>query len=52
MARITESSPRESADAVTRMHENLLIVQWVQQCCLLTFAMKSRSAGYSQPIFA
>jgi hypothetical protein len=25
-------SPRESADAVARMQENTLIVQWVQQC--------------------
>jgi hypothetical protein len=32
MARITELSPRESADAVARMQENSLIVQWVQQC--------------------
>jgi hypothetical protein len=25
-------SPRERADAVARMQENSLIVQWVQQC--------------------
>jgi hypothetical protein len=29
---ITELSPRERADAVGRMQENSLIVQWVQQC--------------------
>jgi hypothetical protein len=29
---ITELSPREHADAVARMQENALIVQWVQQC--------------------
>jgi hypothetical protein len=29
---ITELSPREHADAVGRMQENALIVQWVQQC--------------------
>jgi hypothetical protein len=29
---ISELSPRERADAVARMEENTLIVQWVQQC--------------------
>ena len=28
----SELSPRERADAVARMQENSLIVQWVQQC--------------------
>jgi hypothetical protein len=32
MAHIPELSPRERADAVARMQENALIVQWVQQC--------------------
>ena len=32
MKRVSELSPRESADAVARMQENSLIVQWVQQC--------------------
>jgi hypothetical protein len=32
MKYITELSPRERADAVARMQENSLIVQWVQQC--------------------
>src|SRR5665213_1514711 len=32
MAQISELSPRERADAVARMQENSLIVQWVQQC--------------------
>jgi hypothetical protein len=32
MARVSELSPKESADAVARMQENSLIVQWVQQC--------------------
>src|SRR5215468_569966 len=32
MKYITELSPRENADAVARMQENSLIVQWVQQC--------------------
>jgi hypothetical protein len=32
MAHISEMSPRERADAVARMQENSLIVQWVQQC--------------------
>jgi hypothetical protein len=32
MARVSELSPREKADAVERMQENSLIVQWVQQC--------------------
>lgn len=32
MARVTELSPKEKADAVERMQENSLIVQWVQQC--------------------
>jgi hypothetical protein len=30
--RVSELSPRERADAVARMQENSLIVQWVQQC--------------------
>jgi hypothetical protein len=29
---ISELSPRERSDAVARMQENTLIVQWVQQC--------------------
>jgi hypothetical protein len=29
---VSELSPRELADAVARMEENTLIVQWVQQC--------------------
>jgi hypothetical protein len=32
MSHISELSPRERADAVARMQENSLIVQWVQQC--------------------
>jgi hypothetical protein len=32
MAHMSELSPRERADAVSRMEENSLIVQWVQQC--------------------
>jgi hypothetical protein len=32
LAHISELSPREQADAVARMQENSLIVQWVQQC--------------------
>jgi hypothetical protein len=32
LSRISELSPRERADAVGRMQENSLIVQWVQQC--------------------
>ncbi len=32
LAQISELSPRERADAVARMQENSLIVQWVQQC--------------------
>jgi hypothetical protein len=32
MARVSELSPKERADAVERMQENSLIVQWVQQC--------------------
>ncbi|MGA7804524.1 hypothetical protein [Bradyrhizobium sp.] len=32
IAHITELSPRERADALARMQENSLIVQWVQQC--------------------
>jgi hypothetical protein len=32
LAHISGLSPRESADAVARMQENTLIVQWVQQC--------------------
>ena len=31
MARVSELSPREKADAVERMQENSLIIQWVQQ---------------------
>src|SRR6202012_1092665 len=31
-AHVSELSPRERADAVARMEENTLIVQWVQQC--------------------
>ncbi|MBW7964325.1 hypothetical protein [Bradyrhizobium sp. BR 10261] len=31
MARVSALSPREKADAVARMQENSLIVQWVQQ---------------------
>jgi hypothetical protein len=29
---VSELSPRERADAIARMQENTLIVQWVQQC--------------------
>ena len=32
MTRVSELSPRERDDAVARMQENSLIVQWVQQC--------------------
>jgi hypothetical protein len=32
LAHISQLSPRERADAVARMQENTLIVQWVQQC--------------------
>ncbi len=32
MAHMSALSPREHADAVARMQENALIVQWVQQC--------------------
>ena len=32
LAHISELSPRERGDAVARMQENSLIVQWVQQC--------------------
>src|SRR4030088_1596680 len=32
LKQISELSPRERADAVARMEENTLIVQWVQQC--------------------
>ena len=32
MAHMSELSPREHADAVSRMQENALIVEWVQQC--------------------
>ncbi|MFT4118221.1 hypothetical protein [Bradyrhizobium sp.] len=32
MARVSEISPKEKADAIERMQENSLIVQWVQQC--------------------
>jgi hypothetical protein len=32
LGHVSELSPRERADAVARMEENTLIVQWVQQC--------------------
>jgi hypothetical protein len=32
LSRVSELSPRERDDAVARMQENSLIVQWVQQC--------------------
>jgi hypothetical protein len=32
LAHVSELSPRERTDAVARMQENALIVQWVQQC--------------------
>jgi hypothetical protein len=32
MKMVSELSPREKADAIARMQENSLIVQWVQQC--------------------
>jgi hypothetical protein len=32
LAHVSQLSPREHADAVARMEENVLIVQWVQQC--------------------
>src|SRR6476619_3359845 len=32
LSQISELSPRERADAIARMEENSLIVQWVQQC--------------------
>jgi len=32
MARVSALSPRERDDAVARMQENSLIIQWVQQC--------------------
>ncbi|HZR75749.1 MAG TPA: hypothetical protein VFB05_22855 [Bradyrhizobium sp.] len=32
LERVSQLSPRERTDAVARMEENTLIVQWVQQC--------------------
>jgi hypothetical protein len=32
LAHVSELSPREHDDAIARMQENALIVQWVQQC--------------------
>src|SRR5437588_755583 len=32
MAHVAELTPRENDDAIARMQENSLIVQWVQQC--------------------
>jgi hypothetical protein len=32
LSRVSELSPRERDDAVARMRENTLIVQWVEQC--------------------
>jgi hypothetical protein len=32
LAHVSQLSPRERADAIARMEENTLIVQWVQQC--------------------
>jgi hypothetical protein len=32
LAHVSELSPRERDDAIARMQENALIVQWVQQC--------------------
>ena len=32
LERVSQLSPREHADALARMEENTLIVQWVQQC--------------------
>jgi hypothetical protein len=40
LTRVSELSPRERADAVARMQENSLIVQWVQQC------LEQRSSSY------
>jgi hypothetical protein len=40
MARVSQLSPRERADAVARMEENALIVQWVQQ------SLERRVASY------
>lgn len=40
MARVSELSPREREDAVARMLENSLIIQWVQQC------LEQRVASY------
>jgi len=40
MARVSELSPKERDDAVARMQENSLIVQWVQQC------LEQRVASY------
>jgi hypothetical protein len=37
---VSELSPRERADAIARMQENTLIVQWVQQC------LEQRVASY------
>ncbi|HRO01643.1 hypothetical protein [Nitrobacter sp.] len=37
---VSDLSPRERADAVARMEENALIVQWVQQC------LEQRIASY------
>lgn len=40
MSRVSELSPKERDDAVARMQENSLIVQWVQQC------LEQRVASY------
>jgi hypothetical protein len=32
LANVSQLSPRERADAIARIQENSLIVQWVQQC--------------------
>ena len=45
MARVSELSPQERADAVERMQENSLIIQWVQQCLEQRDLVLSLGAG-------
>src|ERR1700730_6223482 len=44
LAHVSQLSPREHADAVARMEENTLIVQWVQQC------QERRISSYRWPL--
>ena len=49
LAHVSELSPRERDDAIARMQENTLIVQWVQQCLAAGFLLPLGAGAAGDP---